>query len=378
MPIFNPQASTHLHPSSQKPPIVTLKGSQADAPVAAAHPASPFRANHEGLKRVIVVRRSTVEVASLSIKGHTSSPKFIANKGVLSNLPTQEDCFPVLSRSLLDRSRDNQRVDNGTLDFVSSGGGVTLFAPGSSAPEKLPQSWSWATPSNDITMASMYTVDPFKGMQVLIVNHPQYKGCEGYVVGSYSRVSEITDDSILFLNVNPFIRHTVFTIPMTEDQLREKGSGLPITQAIRLPRRLLAKVSIPPIPERYSTPPLILTEGETLWGSMDIAKGGSSSASADQVAQAPRPSPSKGTKAEKLHWLLDARFKLRKLELIITNTLETEGMTSYRNGRYEGRTGHAVITADLKHDDEPILIKVGTELAHLRIPIKYLKANQSV
>ncbi|KAF9488720.1 hypothetical protein BDN71DRAFT_1512799 [Pleurotus eryngii] len=86
---------------------------------------------------------------------------------------------------------------------------------------------------------SIHTGDPFRGLQVFIVDHP-LRGYEGYIVGSrLVKLIADGDDEIFKFEVNKLNHITSYTTCISAKYLQEKHSGIPIMEAIHLPPQIL-------------------------------------------------------------------------------------------------------------------------------------------
>ncbi|KDQ30132.1 hypothetical protein PLEOSDRAFT_1081725 [Pleurotus ostreatus PC15] len=219
---------------------------------------------------------------------------------------------------------------------------ITQFSESGPAPSQLP-------PNTDFPQEShaMHTGDPFRGLEVVIVDHI-LKGFEGYIVGSHFVNPPIDDDSIdddsegkdtpmLEFEVNKLNHITHYTTRLSAKHLQEKYSGLPIMEAIFLPPYLRR----PQVQPKPSTPlPLNMTtrDGST-W---------------EEVAfEFTRDSMSAAHDREFFHWLRNPVMMNKKFQILILESLTDDG--SYRTDN--AVHGYTVVTEELHSYSERVFVK---------------------
>ncbi|KAF7425019.1 transcription elongation factor spt5 [Pleurotus ostreatus] len=208
---------------------------------------------------------------------------------------------------------------------------------------------------NPQDIQAMYTGDPFRGLEVVIVDHP-LKGYEGYVVGSClvnppndsnsnggdDRSMEDTEDTaILEFEVNKLNNITCFTARLSARHLQEKYSKLPIMEAIHLPPHLRAPDPASPVPMAM-TPCPDIDRSESSWPEVTHEYTRDVTSAAHRFTH---------------HWLRNPVMMHKKFQILILHTLFDDG--SYRTDN--AASGYTVVTEALDRWSERIFVKMGEE-----------------
>ncbi|KAF9488847.1 hypothetical protein BDN71DRAFT_1533568 [Pleurotus eryngii] len=163
-------------------------------------------------------------------------------------------------------------------------------------------------------LESIHTGDPFRGLQVFIVDHP--------------------------LQVNKLNHTTSYTTCISTKYLQEKHSGIPIMEAIHLPPQILRQQ----VQAQASTivqgtpPPIGMTphsiDSESTWQAVAY-------------------------KYTRAHWLWNPVMMHKKFQILVLQTLFDDG--SYRTDN--AISGYTVVTEEVTSWAERIVVKTG-EQAH--------------
>ncbi|KAF4564429.1 transcription elongation factor spt5 [Pleurotus pulmonarius] len=208
---------------------------------------------------------------------------------------------------------------------------------------------------------AMFTGDPFRGLEVVIVDHA-LRGYEGHIVGSRlvnppnnsnsngddrdQSMEDTEDTAILEFEVNKLNHITCFTVQLSARHLQEKYSRLPVMEAIHLPPHLRAKPSaIAPA----TSAPMAMTpcgdQSESTWH--QVAYEYTQDIILDYTAH------DRFTR----HWLRNPAMMYKKFQILILGTLFDDG--SYRTDN--AVSGYTVVTEALDRWAARIFVKMGEQ-----------------
>ncbi|KAG5222101.1 transcription elongation factor [Salix suchowensis] len=206
---------------------------------------------------------------------------------------------------------------------------------------------------------AMYTGDPFRGLEVVIVDHA-LKGYEGHIVGSRlvnpyiidnpnggdDQSTEDTEDAaILEFEVNKLNHITSYTTRLSARHLQEKySSKLPIMEAIHLPHIFAVprQPDCPRYPAAYGNDPC---DGDSTW------EGATHEYTSDlDVTFAAHDRFTR-------HWLRNPVMMHKKFQILILDTLFDDG--SYRTDN--AVSGYTVVTEAVDRWAERVFVKMGEQ-----------------
>ncbi|KAF7422284.1 hypothetical protein PC9H_010440 [Pleurotus ostreatus] len=206
---------------------------------------------------------------------------------------------------------------------------------------ELPQTLGIYALQRNHDLESLYTGDPFRGLQVLIVDHP-LRGYEGYIVGS-RLVKPVVDgdDEAFEFEVNKLNHITHYTTCISAKYLQEKHSGIPLMEAIHLPPQILHQQTQGGTVLPGTPPPIGMTprshDSESTW---------------QEVAY-------KYTRGEIFanHWLRNPVMMHKKFQIMVLQTLIDD--RSYRTDNMI--SGYTVVTEAVTPWAERIVVKTGNQ-----------------
>ncbi|KAF9492423.1 hypothetical protein BDN71DRAFT_1509438 [Pleurotus eryngii] len=206
---------------------------------------------------------------------------------------------------------------------------------------------------------AMYTGDPFRGLEVVIVDHA-LKGYEGHIVGSRlvnpyiidnpnggdDQSTEDTEDvAILEFEVNKLNHITSYTTRLSARHLQEKYSKLPIMEAIHLPPHLRRPKATGTVPDTQLPMAMTPCDGDSTW------EGATHEYTSDlDVTFAAHDRFTR-------HWLRNPVMMHKKFQILILDTLFDDG--SYRTDN--AVSGYTVVTEAVDRWAERVFVKMGEQ-----------------